>query len=105
MRSEPDNGSGQLSARPAIASDDIVFSERDMHEVPHDVIEGDVGLLDTMDAERWDDERMAGKSGQPPAVLAREGDRHQPEVPCHLERMDEVGRLAARTERERHVAA
>src|SRR5437764_10242207 len=44
IRSPPASGRGQL--------ENIVFPEGDVHQVPHDVIERDVRLLDAMDAER-----------------------------------------------------
>src|SRR5882762_4699529 len=98
IRSPPASGSGQL------ASNDIGFTERDVDEIPHDVIERDLGLLDAMDAEGRHDERVLGQARQPAAVLARERDGQQPELARDLEAVHEVRRLAARAERQRHVA-
>src|SRR5205085_3274772 len=103
IRSPPVSGSGQPAANPDSrrapgspgraerwgvwgamsgppTSDDIILTERHVHQIPHDVIEGDVRLLDAMDAERRHDEGVLGQARQPPAVLARERDGQQPEL-------------------------
>src|SRR5438477_8009673 len=92
---------GAMSGPPT--SDDIGLTERHVHQIPHDVIEGDVRLLDAMDAERRHDEGVLGQARQPPAVLARERDGQQPELARDLEAVHEIRRLAAGAERQRHV--
>src|SRR5499427_1680445 len=109
-RSASVNGTGHARARPArrasaeSASDDILGPERHVHQVPHDVVQRDVRLLDPVDAERGHDEAAVREVGESPAVLAREGDREQPELAGRLDRADQVRRVAARAEQEGHVA-
>src|SRR5215470_6590732 len=105
IRSECESGNGQLSDRPALTSDDIRLTEYDVNQVPDDMIESDVRLLDPVDAERRNDEGVIGERREAPAILSCEGNSHQTELSCHLERMHEVRRLTARTQRQRHIAA
>src|SRR5258705_13251314 len=64
IRSPPPSGTGQLG--PSL--NNIILTEHHVHQIPHDVIEGDVGLLDAMDAERRHDEGGLGPAHHPPAV-------------------------------------
>src|SRR5689334_7114198 len=87
MRSLSPKGTGHASDTGAGASEDIVGPERDVHQIPHDVIERHVGLLDTVDAERRHHERVVCEVVEAPAVLAGERDRHEAEGLGDLERV------------------
>src|SRR6267142_1209650 len=61
-RSAVTKGAGQLNAKSdAPALDDIVLSEGDVHQIPDDVVERDVRLLDPVNAEGRDDEAVLGQ--------------------------------------------
>ena len=45
-----------------------------MHQIPHDVVERHVCLLDPVNAERGHDKAVLGQIREPAAVLAGEGD-------------------------------
>src|SRR5262249_59041359 len=114
------SGTGQLSVSSATGSrgeileggrsppssflDDIVLSERHVHEVPDDVVERHVRLLDAVNAEGRHHEAVVGELGKPSAVLAREGDREEPVLARRLEGLHEIRRVAARADREGDVA-
>src|SRR5262250_682766 len=98
-------GAGQLRAKlPGPSLDDIVFPQGHVHQVPHDVVERHVRLLDAVNAEGGHDEAVLNEVGESAAVLAGEGDGEEAQLTCGLERLDEVGRLAARAHGQRHVA-
>src|SRR5436853_5942922 len=96
MRSPSLSGRGQL--------ENVIFAEGHVDQIPHDVIERDVRLLDAMDAERRYDEHVLGHAGEPAAVLAGERDRQHTELARDLHAVHQVRRLPAGSERQRHVA-
>ena len=105
-RSCPSSGSGQLRReRRRRASEDIVFPERDVHEVPEDVEQRDVRLLDAVDAEARHHEAVIGAasaSGRRPCPRRRWS--AAPSSRARSSAVDEIRRLAAGAERQRHVA-
>src|SRR4030095_9732262 len=69
------SGAGQLSAKLVGSPlDDIVLPHGDVNQVPDDVVQRDVSLLDPVNAERRHDEAVLGQIRKATTVLAGEGD-------------------------------
>src|SRR5258706_1902128 len=85
------SGAGQLGAKLAGPPlDDIVLPQGDVHQVPDDVVQRDVNLLDPVNAERRHDEAVLGQIQEATSVLAGEGDGEKAQLPCGLERLHEI---------------
>lgn len=74
--------------------DHVFLAQGDVGEVPEDVQQRDVRLLDAVDGEAGDGEAVLGRILQPPAILAAEADGKHALGTGHLERVNQVGRMA-----------
>src|SRR4051794_32206369 len=78
ISSVPAIGTGQLmSSSEAIGSEDIVFSQRDVNEIPEQVEQKRVRLLHPVDGPGLHDEAVIADVRHAPAVAAGEADREQ----------------------------
>src|SRR4029434_8496403 len=103
-RSVVASGTAQLRAKlPGVPLDDIVLSQRDMHQIPDDVVERHVRLLDPVNAERGYNKAVLREIGESPAVLAREGDGEEAQLTGSFERLNQIGRFPARAHGEGHI--
>src|SRR5579871_619020 len=96
-------GGTTLIAVPNTALDDVLLAHGHVRQVPQNVQQRHVRLLDAMNAEAGHREAVIRDFGQPPAILARKRDRQQAFVACCLQRVNQVGRLPAGRDRQRHV--
>src|SRR5262245_34897161 len=95
-------GSGHSPKGPA-PLEDIVGSQRDVHEIPEQVQQQGVRLLDAMDRPGPDREAVVAELRHATAVAPREAHRQQAELARPLERTRDVRRRAGRGESERDV--
>src|SRR5690349_479745 len=85
-------------------SDHVFLASEDVDQVPEDVEERLVRLLDAMDAEARHGEAEVADLGHPAAVAAGESDGQQARLARRLEGAVDVGRLAARRDPQGDVA-
>src|SRR5262249_5475430 len=85
-------GSGHSANGIAGVSEDIVFSERDVHEIPQEMEERRVRLLDAVDRPRRDDEAVIAEVRQAAAVAPGEADREAAALAREPERTLDVRR-------------
>src|SRR5262245_56983973 len=86
------------------SSDHVLLTQRDMNQIPQYVDQRCLDLLNSMNAVRGYDQAIISNLGEAAAILARECNRHQTAASRRLERVYEVGGLAACADRQGHVA-
>src|SRR6185437_451825 len=100
--------SGEASAAAAEdswkRSNDIVFSQRNMDQVPRDVHERGMDFLNPVNAIGRHNERIIGEFREPPAVFSNPRDREQLPFAGGFHRINQVRRFSARAHRQRHVS-
>ena len=94
------------AAPPSYAGRAAVVGEQRVHEIPEDVIGGDVALLDAVDGVRRHDEAMIAHAARfhLAAIAAGEADRRQSHLLGLGEGGDQVGRIAAGRDADQAVA-
>src|SRR4051812_13127608 len=89
----PAIGAGPLISRSEVAvSEDIFFSEGDVNEIPEQVEQQRVRLLDAVDGPGLDDEAVIAGLGHAPAVATGEADREVAIAARPREAAEHVGR-------------
>jgi hypothetical protein len=85
-------------------SDDIIFSHRNVNQIPRDMHERRMDFLDPMNAIRRNHKTVIDHIGELPAILAKPRDRQHLLFARRLERVDQIRRFAAGADRQRHIA-
>src|SRR5580765_4979042 len=85
-------------------SDDIVFSQRDVNEIPGDVDERRMNFLDSMNTVGRHYEAVISHFREPPAVFAEPRYGEDFSLPRRFQCVDEVGRFATGAHSQCHVA-
>src|SRR6185437_12149077 len=99
----PKGQTSEASDASPVMSDRVLLPARDVDQVPEDVEERRVHLLDAVGAEALDHERVVAHAWHLAAVAPREADGDEAHLARRLERPDHARRFSARRDAQRDV--